>query len=97
MRRVGLRELKNHLSKYVRQVRKGRGVLVTDRGEVVAELLPAGPAAAREVDDAGLVALARRGSLTLGARNRASLYPLLPIALPPGTAAGLLDAERGPR
>jgi len=38
MRAVGLRELKNRPSEYVRQVRKGEGVLVTDRGEVVASL-----------------------------------------------------------
>ncbi len=43
MKSVGLRELKNNLSEYVREVRSGESVLVTDRGEVVAELLPAGP------------------------------------------------------
>ncbi len=32
VKRVGLRELKNRLSEYVRQVRSGHGVLVTDRG-----------------------------------------------------------------
>ena len=35
MRQVGLRELKNHLSRYVRQVRAGHEIQVTDRGEVV--------------------------------------------------------------
>jgi len=40
MRQVGLRELKNHLSRYVRQVRAGHEIQVTDRGEMVAELLP---------------------------------------------------------
>ena len=42
MKSVGLRELKNKLSEYVRDVRSGESVLVMDRGEVVAELLPAG-------------------------------------------------------
>src|SRR3970040_281145 len=44
MKRVGLRELKNRLSEYVRYVRAGHAIEVTDRGEVVAELRPlAGP------------------------------------------------------
>jgi antitoxin (DNA-binding transcriptional repressor) of toxin-antitoxin stability system len=35
---VGVRDLKNHLSEYLRLVRRGERILVTDRGEVVAEL-----------------------------------------------------------
>ena len=38
MKEVGIRELKNRLSEYVRLVRSGEVVMVTDRGEVVAEL-----------------------------------------------------------
>jgi antitoxin (DNA-binding transcriptional repressor) of toxin-antitoxin stability system len=41
---VGVRELKNRLSEYLRLVRRGERVLVTDRGQVVAELRrPGGP------------------------------------------------------
>jgi antitoxin (DNA-binding transcriptional repressor) of toxin-antitoxin stability system len=40
MKTVGIRELKNHLGKYLRQVRVGESLLVTSRGEVVAELSP---------------------------------------------------------
>ena len=42
MHTVGVRELKSRLSEYLRRVRLGKRVLVTDRGEVVAELLPPG-------------------------------------------------------
>lgn len=35
---VGIRELRDKLSAYIRLVREGETVLVTDRGEVVAEL-----------------------------------------------------------
>jgi prevent-host-death family protein len=35
---VGISKLKNRLSHYIREVREGETVLVTDRGEVVAEL-----------------------------------------------------------
>ena len=60
MRVVGLRELKNRLSEYVRQVRAGEIVLVTDRGEVVADAnspdhYPAMPAALRSVTVAALL------------------------------------------
>ena len=97
MRAVGLRELKNRLSEYVRQVRKGEGVLVTDRGEVVAELAPPGQATSERVVPSGLVTLARLGLLTLGAPNSAAVYPPLPRLLPPQRAAQLLDEERGGR
>ena len=46
MKTVGLRELKNRLAEYVREVRSGEDVLVTDRGEVVAELVRPGQATA---------------------------------------------------
>ena len=41
---VGIRELRNKLSAYIRRVRNGETILVTDRGQVVAELRPAEPA-----------------------------------------------------
>ena len=97
MRTVGLRELKNRLSEYVREVRSGEGVLVTDRGEVVAELIPPGQAVGEGGVPSGLVALARRGQLTLGASNDAALYPKLPYLLTRHRAAQLLDEERGVR
>jgi antitoxin (DNA-binding transcriptional repressor) of toxin-antitoxin stability system len=97
MRAVGLRELKNRLSEYVRQVRKGEGVLVTDRGEVVAELAPPGRSAGDAAIPAGLVALARQGLVTLGAANSSEVYPALPRLLPRERSAQLLDEERGGR
>jgi prevent-host-death family protein len=43
MRTAGVRELKNRLSEYLRLVRAGEEILITDRGEVVARLSPAEP------------------------------------------------------
>ena len=94
MKTVGLRELKNRLSEYVRQVRSGENVLVTDRGEVVAELTPPGKAMHESGLPSGLVAFARRGLLTLGSDNRADLYPQLPPALKRHRVAQLLDEDR---
>ena len=52
MKTVGVRDLKNRLSEYLRMVRSGESVLITDRGEVIAELNAPGrggiAAAARE-------------------------------------------------
>lgn len=39
---VGVRELKNNLSRYVRDVERGKRVAVTAHGRVVAELVPPG-------------------------------------------------------
>lgn len=39
---VGIRELKNGLSRYLKRVQKGESVTVTDHGRVVARIVPAG-------------------------------------------------------
>jgi prevent-host-death family protein len=97
MKTVGLRDLKNRLSEYVREVRAGDAVLVTDRGEVVAELVPPGQAVGERDVPSGLLALARRGQLTLGTANDPALYPRLPHLLSRRRSAQLLDEERGTR
>jgi prevent-host-death family protein len=97
MRTVGLRELKNHLAEVVREVRAGEVVLVTDRGEVVAELASPGSATARSGVPSGLVALAKSGRVTLGAENDAAAYPKLSRLMKRHCAGELLDAERGIR
>ena len=38
--RVGTRELKNKLSEYLRRVKKGQTVIVTERGKIIAQLIP---------------------------------------------------------
>jgi prevent-host-death family protein len=98
MKTVGVRELKNRLSEYIRQVRSGESVLVTDRGEVVAELTPPGQGTAEGNVAPGLRALAKRGLATLAATGEASVYPSLPRKRKRKlTAAQLLDQERGAR
>lgn len=99
MQTVGVRELKNRLSEYLRRVRLGERVLVTDRGAVVAELLPPGQGQGDPSVPAGLQALNRRGLLTLGAPAGTDLYPAL-LRKPGGrrrSVAQLLDEERGSR
>lgn len=38
--KVGTRELKNKLSEYLRRVKKGQTIIVTERGNIVAQLIP---------------------------------------------------------
>jgi antitoxin (DNA-binding transcriptional repressor) of toxin-antitoxin stability system len=98
MKTVGIRELKNRLSEYLRAVRAGESVLVTDRGEVVAEFSPPGHGQVDASVPAGLRALARRGLATLGSPGDAGLYKALPRKHPgKRSATQLLDEERGSR
>jgi prevent-host-death family protein len=97
MRIVGIRQLKDKLSDYIKSVREGEVVLVTDRGEAVAELCPLGYAAPPTDMPPGLLELSRQRRATLGAPNDPVLYPKVPALLPEGTASQLLDELRGDR
>lgn len=55
-RPVGIRELRQNLSRYIRDVKDGESFVVTERGREVARLTPSGPpdtALARLVADRG--------------------------------------------
>lgn len=88
--------MKNRLSEYIRLVRNGERVLITDRGVIVAEMRP--PGTPIEDDPYPLLsAAAREGRVRLGAPNRSDLYPPLGKILPAGTALRWLDESRGDR
>ena len=69
---VGARELKTRLGTYLKRVRSGETILVTDRNETIAELRPvhdgANPATA------ALRKLAAAGVVTLPTRSRPSPF-----------------------
>lgn len=44
MERIGVRELRQHASRYLRQVKAGDSIEVTERGRLVARLVPPNPA-----------------------------------------------------
>ncbi|MCC7131365.1 MAG: type II toxin-antitoxin system prevent-host-death family antitoxin [Gemmatimonadales bacterium] len=97
MRTVGVRELKAHLSRVLREVQAGEPVLITDRGRVVAELRrPGAAAAASDPLDRALARLATEGHLRLAERSP-DPYPASPLKAQPGAARALIDAERGER
>lgn len=99
MKAVGIKELKARLSEYLRQVRAGETILVTDREEVVAELGPVRRKASRPDSlEATLEALAEAGELTRASLSRSGWrWQPRPLGLPPGTVSALLDELRGER
>jgi prevent-host-death family protein len=57
---VGIRELRDHLSSWLDDVKEGREIVVTDRGQAVARLIPASrPARLQELIDRGTVTMPR--------------------------------------
>ncbi|HEX9733758.1 MAG TPA: type II toxin-antitoxin system prevent-host-death family antitoxin [Thermoanaerobaculia bacterium] len=95
MKTTGIRELKNRLSEFIRLVRHGEPILVTDRGQVVAVIRQ--PDSADGFAQSALHDLARQGKARLGAPNAAALYPALQPLLKDEEVLSLLDEERGER
>ncbi len=89
---AGIRELKNNLSYYVRQVAAGQHVTVTDRGRVVAELAPPRSESARASRYEELVA---SGVIRPAVERGDPLADFPSLRLPRGTAAILIDEDRG--
>jgi antitoxin (DNA-binding transcriptional repressor) of toxin-antitoxin stability system len=100
MKVVGIRELKARLSEYLRDVRRGEVILVTDRQRVVAELRPPGMSLPPAADDVAhrLGELAASGDVA-PPRLRKEDWSWRPpgLGLPAGTAERLLDALRDER
>jgi antitoxin (DNA-binding transcriptional repressor) of toxin-antitoxin stability system len=63
VRAVGLKILKNKLSEYVRLAAAGETILVTDRDQVVAEIVPPAQGRSADVADALLADAVRSGWL----------------------------------
>lgn len=95
LKTIGIRELKAHLSRVLRDVAAGDVYLVTDRHNIVAELrAPGGEARKLTREERGLVALAAEGHLRV-AEPAPRTYPASTIRVPDGTAQWLIDQERG--
>jgi prevent-host-death family protein len=91
MERIGIRELRQRASKWLRRVAQGESFEVTDRGRVVALLVPAPP------DDL-LVRLTTQGTLSEPVGDLLDLGPPLPPEperpLPTAVLEELRAAER---
>jgi len=98
MKAVGVKQLKARLSEYLRAVKAGEIILVTDRDEVVAELRPARePPPPLESDDM-LQTLADAGEVTRARQSKGRWgWKARGMGLAPGTAQALLDEIRAER
>lgn len=76
---VGVRELHDRLSHYLREVSAGREVVVTMRGKPIAKLSPVGqPDALDELQRAGLIAEPTASRRRMSGRQRPA--PKQPVA-----------------
>jgi prevent-host-death family protein len=80
MRAIGIKDLKNHLSEYVKLAASGEEVLVTERDRIVAELVPPRHDRSPRVNDAVLADAVRKGWITPPAAAGAPLPPRRPVA-----------------
>ena len=88
--RVGVRELRQNLSRYLERVKDGEDLVVTERGREVARLVPAGTDA--------YVELAARFGATVPLEPLESIATrLAPPARPAGTTDAFLDENRADR
>jgi prevent-host-death family protein len=93
MKALGIRELRNNLSRYVRRVEAGERIAVTAHGRVVAELVPPASAAPGRVLtklDRLIAAGLARPPLESG--RITENWP--DIRLPKGTVQALIDSDR---
>ncbi len=90
---VGIRELRQNLSKYVEKVKRGEEFVVTERGHEVARLIPSGP-----VDDPVLRLARERGATIPEGDLLEFLKTVEPIPSPgPGVLQRILDEQRADR
>jgi prevent-host-death family protein len=89
VRTIGVRDLKQSLSETLRAVSRGEHVRVTLRGRAVADIVPAGAAAA----DERLRRLVAEGRLVLPTRNRPGRPPRLVKAARQASALVLAERE----
>jgi antitoxin (DNA-binding transcriptional repressor) of toxin-antitoxin stability system len=99
MRKVGVKALKNELSKHLRAVAAGETILVTDRSRVIAELRPPPPTdeggdeAARE-----WARMIHEGIVTPAKRNHTDpMPPRLPPLISLDELIREIDADREDR
>ena len=95
MKKAGIAELKNNLSRYLDQVKNGESILVLDRNHPVAQLIPL-QKAARAVDgDDRLARLERKGLIRRGSGGSGRWLAKRRLVKVPGSVLqDLLDERR---
>jgi len=74
MRKTGVRELKNNLSYYLREVKHGKKILVAEREKIIATIVPI----ERADEDSNLLSLVKEGFATWkGGKPVGSRHPAI--------------------
>lgn len=97
MQTVGIRELKNNLSRYLRQLKPGQVLSITDRGRVIAELRAPKPEGNHAILTGRYDTLVETGVIRPASERGDPLagWQRGVVKLPPGTVTALLNEERG--
>ena len=88
---VGIKELKNRLTQYLRQTRKGEEVVITDRGKPFALIQPIKSAEDVASLEAKLAILAARGLISLPTKKPLRKVRLVKVSGVPVSKAILAD------
>ena len=91
---TGIRQLRDNLSRYIRRIEAGERISVTAHGRVVAELVPPGTGV-RTAPSTRWEELIEAGILRPPVETGDPLEDWPDIRLPAGTAAALIDSDRG--
>ena len=91
---VGVKALKNQLSQYLREIKSGTIVLITERGNVIAELHKPTITSLPMVKNSIQANWAQEGKLIVPRSSKKNCLPSL-IKKKAGTAIKILDQERG--
>jgi prevent-host-death family protein len=94
MTSAGIRELKDNLSRFIRRTEAGERIAITAHGRVVAELVPPGPQA-RGRGPSQFDELIASGVIRPPLEGGDPTEDWPDVRLPRGTAAELIDADRG--
>ena len=90
---AGIRKLKDNLSRYIRRIEAGERIAVTVHGRVVAELVP--PSMSKAGRRSRYEELVASGVIRPALEGGDPLEDWPDIRLPAGTAAALIDGDRG--
>ena len=92
---AGIRELKTHLSAYLRKVKAGETVTVTDRGTPVGRIVPVEEVAAKERSvEEKMLALREAGLVAWNGKKPPSRKPTAEVKKGSSVAQLLLDDRR---
>lgn len=88
MKTTGIKDLKNRLSYYLREVKKGEKILITDRDQVIATISPV----ERGEEDSKLLSLVKEGFASWSGGKPAGSHR--PVKIAGRTVSGIVLEDR---